>query len=101
MARSESTSAAASRPKVRGGFRRAVLRGLGVVLPPLLTIVVLIWAWSTIESYVLTPIESWVRWGIVVNVENTLSEIPADAQPTLTSKRTEGFTFEGIRYFNS
>ena len=98
MARSESTSAAASRPKVRGGFRRAVLRGLGVVLPPLLTIVVLIWAWSTIESYVLTPIESWVRWGIVVNVENTLSEIPADAQPTLTSKRTEGFTFEGIRY---
>lgn len=109
MADSESTSevktragmhrAGKKRPGIRsGGFRRAVLRGLGVVLPPLLTIVVLIWAWSTIESYVLTPIESWVRWGIVANVENTLSEIPADAQPTLTTRRTDGFTYEGIRY---
>ncbi|MBL6724459.1 MAG: DUF502 domain-containing protein [Rubripirellula sp.] len=99
MASSESTPEANSRPGIRsGGFRRAVLRGLGVVLPPLLTIVVLIWAWSTIESYVLTPIESWVRWGIVANIENTLSEIPAEAQPTLTPRRTEGFTYQGTRY---
>ena len=99
MARSKRNSEAPARPRIRsGGFRRAVLRGLGVVLPPLLTIVVLIWAWSTIESYVLTPIESWVRWGIVANVEDTITEIPAGAQPTLTTRRMDGFTFEGIRY---
>lgn len=90
---------ATPRNGIRGaGFRRAVLRGLGVVLPPLLTIVVLIWAWTTIESYVLTPIESWVRWGIVANVENTLSEIPESARPTITTRRSDGFTYNGVRY---
>jgi len=99
MASSKPTPAKKPKPGIRGGgFRRAILRGLGVVLPPLLTIVVLIWAWSTIESYVLTPIESWVRWGIVANIEDTKTEIPAEAQPTLTTRRTEGFTYEGIRY---
>jgi uncharacterized membrane protein len=80
------------------GFRRAVLRGLGVVLPPLLTIVVLIWAWTTIESYVLTPIESNLRQAIVWNVEKTLTAIPAGAQPTITTRKSDGFTYEGIRF---
>jgi uncharacterized membrane protein len=86
-------------PHVRAaGFRRALLRGLGVVLPPLLTIVVLIWAWTTIESYVLTPIESWVRQAIVWKVDTTLTEIPYDAKPTNTTRRSDGFTYHGIRY---
>lgn len=80
------------------GFRRAVLRGLGVVLPPLLTLVVLLWAWNTIESYVLTPIESWVRQAIVWKVDNTLTEIPVSARPTNTTRRSDGFTFNGLRY---
>ncbi len=37
----------------RRPFRRAVLHGLGVVLPPLLTIVVFLWAWNLISAYVL------------------------------------------------
>jgi uncharacterized membrane protein len=41
-----------------GPFRRAVLRGLAIVMPPLLTIVLFIWAWSVIESYILVPSES-------------------------------------------
>lgn len=39
-------------------FRRAVLRGLGVVLPPLLTVVLLLWAWNLILGYVLRPVEN-------------------------------------------
>ena len=39
-------------------FRRAVLRGLAILMPPLLTIAVFIWAWSVIETSVLRPIES-------------------------------------------
>ena len=44
-----------------GPFRRAVFRGLGLVLPALLTIVLFIWAWHTVESYVLQPLESGAR----------------------------------------
>lgn len=64
-------------------FRGFVLRGLGVVLPPLLTIVVLIWAWNTIESYVLRPMESVVRTGLVLyaeHTEGTIEGVPDDAE---------------------
>lgn len=37
-------------------FRRAVLRGLGVVLPPLLTVVIFAWVWSTLRMYILEPV---------------------------------------------
>jgi uncharacterized membrane protein len=79
------------------GVRRAILRGLGVVLPPLLTIVVLIWAWSTIEAYVLRPIEVGIRQGIVWGMRDTLTEVPSDATPT-GQRRLDGFTYKGIRY---
>jgi uncharacterized membrane protein len=39
-------------------FRKAVLRGLGIVMPPLLTIVLFFWAWTIIERNVLTPVET-------------------------------------------
>ncbi|WP_235908448.1 DUF502 domain-containing protein [Roseiconus nitratireducens] len=65
-------------------FRSFVFRGLGVVLPPLLTILVLIWAWNTIESYVLRPVESFARMGLVWYAESqdgTLTQVPASAVP--------------------
>jgi len=37
-------------------FRGAVLRGLGVVLPPLLTIVIFLWIGGTVQNYVLKPV---------------------------------------------
>ena len=81
------------------GFRRAVLRGLGVVLPPLLTIVFLIWAWNTIESYVLRPIESGIRQVIVWSAEETYAVIPEPSQATSRSGlRKQGFTYDGRRY---
>lgn len=46
-----------SRPQKRPHpFRDAVLSGLGVVLPPLLTIVIFLWIGGTIEQYVLSPV---------------------------------------------
>lgn len=79
------------------GFRRAILRGLGVVLPPLLTIVVLIWAWSTIETYVLRPIESGVRHAIVWSVSETYSRVPPEAEAS-GLRRPDGFTYKGTRF---
>ncbi|MEE3370633.1 MAG: DUF502 domain-containing protein [Planctomycetota bacterium] len=62
-----------SRPRP---IRRAVLRGLGVVLPPLLTILLFIWAWTTIETRVLEPIEGAARWVLVEYVREI--QDPAD-----------------------
>ena len=78
-------------------FRGAVLRGLGVVLPPLLTIVVLIWAWNTIEQYVLGPIESGIRRTIVWSIEDTRTEVPKGALST-GGRLREGFQFDGTNY---
>ena len=41
-------------------FRRAILRGLAVLLPPLLTVVIFIWIWNTLREYVLIPVETGV-----------------------------------------
>lgn len=45
-------------------FRRAVLRGLGVLLPPLLTIVILLWVAGTIRQYVFEPVTNGTRSAI-------------------------------------
>lgn len=42
-------------------FRRAVLRGLGVVMPPLLTIVIFLWVGNTVHLYVLDPVSTGTR----------------------------------------
>lgn len=43
-------------------FRRAVLRGLGVLLPPLLTIVIFLWVGATVNKYILAPLQGGTRW---------------------------------------
>ncbi len=59
MAASPSTippTAAKPRP-----FRRAVLRGLAVVLPPVLTVVIFLWMAGTVQRYVLRPVTDGAR----------------------------------------
>jgi len=83
----------------RGSVRRAVLKGLGVVLPPLLTIVVLIWAWNAIENYVLAPVETSIRHAIVWSTSITHSEVPDGAiANTPSGKLTDGYTSEGTQF---
>jgi uncharacterized membrane protein len=43
-------------------FRRAVLRGMAVVLPPLLTVVIFLWIGGTVEQYVLEPVTHGAQW---------------------------------------
>ncbi len=51
-------------------FRRAVLRGLGVVLPPLLTIVIFIVVGNTVAVYVLKPLEGLARYTLVLTTND-------------------------------
>ncbi len=99
LAHSEDAGTPVRAKPVRGaGFRHAILRGLGVVLPPLLTIVVLIWAWNTIESYVLAPIEYRIRQAIVWKIEDTKTAVPEGAVAINPSRKLDGFTHRGERY---
>ena len=86
-------------PDSRGNtYRRAMFRGLGVVLPPLLTLVVLIWAWNAIESYVLRPMETGVRHGLVLALNQIEREVPKGAVLVNPAVPAEGFTYQGQRY---
>ncbi len=54
--------------------RTAIFHGLGVVLPPLLTLIVLIWAFQLIQHYVFEPVRSVVRIAIVAYVRDVKEE---------------------------
>ena len=67
-------------------FRRAVFRGLGLVLPPLLTFVILLWIASSVEK-ILNPIESATRRTTVWLLDKTKTEIPDDARENDLAKQ--------------
>ncbi len=62
-------------------FRRVIFRGIALILPPLLTIVILLWAWSMIDTYVLTPFEGGLRRAIVFSI-NEIEEFSDEASAT-------------------
>jgi uncharacterized membrane protein len=74
-------------PRRASPFRRTVLRGLGVLLPPVLTVVILIWAWNTIHLYVLDPLTALSRDAVVWYI--------ADVREDLEGPRV---TVDGRRY---
>jgi len=73
-------------------FRSAVLRGLAVTLPPVLTIVILAWAINTVRQYVLTPVEDGVRELLVWQ----MAEIRVETAGEETRKPQADF--DGIPY---
>lgn len=78
----------------RRPLRNALIRGLGVLLPPLLTIVILVWIWQTVKSYVLQPVVAEVGDVITWSIADIRTRLP-DATPT----EQEGvFVSHGVRY---
>ena len=68
------------KPRLLDPFRRAIVGGLGVLLPPLLTIVIFLWVWNTIASYLLVPLEGTTRRILVDHFEDQI--LPAATVPT-------------------
>jgi uncharacterized membrane protein len=66
-------------PRPLDPFRRAIVRGLGVLLPPLLTIVIILWVWNTVANYLLVPAENLARRGLVYIHDQNI--VPADEVP--------------------
>jgi len=54
-----------NKPPAKHAFRTAVLRGLGVVFPPLLTILIFGWVLNATYQYVLSPVTTGAREAIV------------------------------------
>jgi uncharacterized membrane protein len=59
-----------------GPFRRAVLRGLAILLPPLLTIVIFLWVGNTVKVYLLEPLESGIRWTMIELADIRTPDVP-------------------------
>ncbi len=74
-------------------FRRAVLRGLAVVLPPLLTIVIFVWVGNTVAVYLLEPVEAGARralaWGLADVREESDVNVLANGEA-----RKDGVTYK-------
>ncbi|MBN2216313.1 MAG: DUF502 domain-containing protein [Pirellulales bacterium] len=64
--------------KIDHPFRNAVVRGLAVVMPPLLTIVIFLWVGGTINQFVLSPMTAGARGAIAWAIEDIRKEAPAD-----------------------
>lgn len=74
-------------------FRSAVLRGMGVVAPPLLTVVIFLWVGGTIHQYVMRPVTAGARNVIVWSIADIRDSIPG-ADP---DRRTA--ELNGERYY--
>lgn len=106
MSTSESATPAKPKPKKRP-FRKAVFAGLGVVMPPLLTIVLFLWAWNTIENYVLSPVESTARMIIRLSIAEIKEDAPSgtifvnEDDPDRRQRVTDGSMKTWVRVRNS
>ncbi len=56
-----------------GSFRRAVWSGLGVFLPPLLTLAIVLWVANSVRYYLLAPVENLAAWLIVESTADVRS----------------------------
>ncbi len=81
-------------PRRHRPLRSALIRGLGVLLPPLLTIVILVWIWQTVKSYVLQPVTAGVGDVITWSIKDIRNELPG-AVPT---EQEDVFVSGGVRY---
>jgi uncharacterized membrane protein len=65
-------------------FREAVVRGLAVLFPPLLTVLIFIWAINTTQQYFLQPVNAWAKEALVWLV----ADVREDLQETDPARRT-------------
>jgi len=70
-----------------------VIRGLAIVTPPLLTIVLFLWAWNIIDSYVLRPVESVAKYSIVLLVSDIKDDSTVVEQVKSRSENESGINF--------
>ncbi len=79
-------------PPIERPFRKAVLRGLAVLAPPLFTILIFVWVISMTHNYVLAPLTSGAREVFVWTISDTKEDL------TLTDPEKQTAVFDGQTY---
>jgi uncharacterized membrane protein len=79
-------------------LKQFIWRGISLIAPPLVTLLVLIWLFNAIEDYVLTPLETGVRYAAVLVTADVYEEAPPGAELRDEDKPEAGFKFEGFNY---
>ncbi len=74
-------------------FRSAVIRGLGVLTPPLMTVVILLWVINATREYLLVPVNTGVREAIVWCLSGEIRE-----DLTISDEKERIATVDGIPY---
>ena len=74
-------------------FRKAVIRGLAIVTPPLLTIVLFLWAWNIIDSYVLRPVEAISKQSIVWAISDARDDAQVMQEIKISSRNNAGIDY--------
>ena len=85
----KSNSAKAAKP-----FRAAILRGLGVVAPPLLTVVIFLIVWQTVNEYVLKPVTGAVRELLVYELADVRHDLPITDPVNKTHTDENGYVWK-------
>ncbi len=76
-------------------FRRAVLRGLAVLSPPLLTVLIIVWTINTTKSYLFQPVTDWAREGFVWTLSDVREDLPLDS-PAAETATVDGRVFHRL-----
>ena len=84
-----------SRNRGRAAFRAAVVRGLGAFLPPLLTVLILIWVINTTKSYVIEPLTYAAKEGLVWIMADIQPDFP-QAKPTDQKVDVDGYAYRRV-----
>ncbi len=79
----------------RAAFRTAVFRGLGVFLPPLLTVLILIWVISATKSYIIEPLMYAAEEGLVWATADIRSDLP-QAKPGEQEVNVNGYIYRRL-----
>ena len=75
-------------------FRSAVLRGLGIVVPPLMTVVIVLWIVGTVQNYLLEPVNLGARNLLIRSIADVRQE--SELAPEVRSR--EIVTIDGLVY---
>lgn len=79
-------------------LRHFIWRGISIIAPPLVTLLLLIWLLNAVENYVLRPLESGIRMTLVAIVADTRLEAPPGSRLIDAEKPEKGFNYEGWTY---
>ncbi len=79
----------------RAAFRTAVFRGLGVFLPPLLTVLILIWVINTTKSYIIEPLMYAAQEGLVWVTADIHKDFP-QAKPEDQKVDVNGYVYRRL-----